>query len=313
MLLAGLVSTSRSSPSRSALWLARPDGARHHPALKMTSGGERTQRKFSFYDVLTARPLQPDYPHVGHDPQHDGPPGELTPLPEKRPTRVPPYGTREQKEHFGTPFHPELPMPPPRTIWEQYRRIFFNWKGDPELPTLSRKEHKPPQSLWRMILGPMYPLKPDTYQDPYLRPNPCPEDFTQMNWRWPHARDVNPKIPPPVDGKYNDFYHYFAHKQWLRKERDVYMGHMQLVHEMTLRCTIKEGPINATKNCRHLANKHFAMSRMEEFNQTLLYMAVTGNGAIRETPYPTDFVEQKRKIYDDWLFRTRLRKPGDPF
>jgi hypothetical protein len=50
---------------------------------------------------------------------------------------------------------------------------------------------------------------------------------------------------------------------------------------------------------------------MEEFNQSLLYMAVTGNCAIRETPYPPDFVDQKRKIYDDWLYRTRMKRPGD--
>ena len=264
---------------------------------------------------FTAEMFVPAYPEVGHNPKEDPPPLPLAPLPQfQDPKPTPAYGTRKQEELFASSIDPSKPEPPPRSLWQKYREIFFGqWDMDQDMPAVGAKGKRMRQSIWWSIFGPRYPLKPDTYQDPYLRPNPCPEEFVIMNWRWPHARDVNPKIPPPVDGKYNDFYHYFAFKQWLKKEREVYLAHCNITHEMSLRCTIKEGPINAVKNCRHLVNKFFAMSRMEEFNQVLLYMAITGNAAIRETPYPPDFVEQKRKIYDDWLFRTRQRKPGDPY
>lgn len=265
-------------------------------------------------DPLLFAPLQARYPTVGHDPRDGIPPQDLPPVPEKQQPHVPPYGSREQLESFGTPFNPEVPMPEPRSIWWKYRELFFNTKMDEDLPTLSMKPNtvQRPGILWN-ILGPRYPLKPDSYTDAYTRPNPCPEEFVLQNWRWPHAREVNPKIPPPVDGKYADFHHYFAFKQWLMKERQVYIQHTNLTYEMLLRCTVKEGPINAAKNCRHLANKFFAMSRSEEFNQTMLYMTLTGNAAIRETPYPADFVDQKRKIYDDWLYRTRQKRPGDSY
>jgi hypothetical protein len=273
----------------------------------MQGGGKR-----QIGDDLTM-PLLPRFPEVGHQPKLEPPPPPLPPIPDRHPEPVPPIGSREHFDHFATAFNPNVEMPPPRTIWERYREIFFNWDGDQDMPTPSMKHKRRRESLWWNMFGPRYPLKPDSYVDPYLRPNPCPEEFITMVWRWPHARDINPKIPPPVDGKYNDFYHYFAFKQWLQMERKVYIGHANLVHMTTLRCILKEGPINGAKNCRHFANKFFAMSRAEEFNQNLLYMAITGNRAIRETPYPEDFVEQKRKIWDDWLFRTRQRKPGDPF
>lgn len=266
----------------------------------------------SQYGELTA-PLQPIYPSIGHDPRHDGPPGELPKVEPRRDIPTPQIGSREHFEHYASAFDPTKEMPKPRTIWEKYREVFFNWDGDQDMPTPGMKHKRRRESIWWSLFGPKYPLKPDTYTDPYLRPNPCPEEFVMQNWRWPHARDCNPKIPPPVDGKYNDFYHYFAFKQWLLKERQVYLAHANLCHEQQLRCMVKEGPINAMKNCRHLVNKFFAMSRAEEFDQTLLYMAITGNNAVRETPYPEDYVQQKRKIYDDWLFRTRQRKPGDPF
>lgn len=272
------------------------------------------QGRNQFGDILTISPMQPRFPNVGHDPREDGPPQQLEPIPDKYQAKVPAYGTREQREHFGTAVDPKKEMPEPRSIWWRYRELFFNNRIDEELPTLSMKPVGKQRNsfLWN-VLGPRYPMKPDSYTDAYTRPNPCPEEFVLQNWRWPHAREVNPKIPPPVDGKYNDFHHYFAFKQWLMKERQVYIQHTNLTYEMLLRCTIKEGPINAAKNCRHLANKFFAMSRSEEYNQTMLYMTLTGNAAIRETPYPEDFVEQKRKIYDDWLFRTRQKRPGDAF
>lgn len=254
-------------------------------------------------------------PVVGHDPHHAGPGHFPTPAPKMAPhDTVPEYGSLAHLEKGPTPFDPEKPMPPPRTIWQRYRQVLTNWQGDPDMPavggSMAKKNRK---SWWAALTGPYYPMKPELYRDPYLRPNTCPEEYIFHYYRWPMHREVNPKIPPPVDGKYNDFFHYFAFKHWLARERDVYMAHCNLVHEMSLRCTLREGPINAPKNCRHLVNKFFAMTRMEELNSSLLYMAITGKNVIRETPYPENFVEQKRKIYDDWLFRTRLRKPGDPF
>lgn len=155
-----------------------------------------------------------------------------------------------------------------------------------------------------------YPM-PRTYTSPYLRPNPCPEVHWWNSWRWPKFRWVNPKVEPPLEGAYNDYYHFLAFRNWFENERSVYYHTVQIHHEILLRCIAKEGKYNGWKNCKHLLNKEFAMSRESEHNQMLMYMAVTGNAAIRETPYPDDFVEQKRKIYDNWLFRTRMRKPGD--
>lgn len=258
--------------------------------------------------------LRPAFtPHVDHDPK-DEPEAKRPPKIVVAPhDTVPQYGTREHVQHGPTPFDPEVAMPPPRTIWQRYRQVIFGWFGDEDRPSVNAKCKKTRKSFLWHVLGPLYPLKPDLYMDAYQRPNPCPEEYIVQPHRWAMTTERNPKIPPPMDGKYNDYYHHFAFKHWLRRERDVYMAHCNLLHEMSLRCTLREGPINAPKNCRHLVNKFFAMSRIEELNQTLLYMSITGNVAIRETPYPADFVDQKRKIYDDWLFRTRMRKPGDPF
>jgi hypothetical protein len=93
-----------------------------------------------------------------------------------------------------------------------------------------------------------------------MRPNPCPEEFWVAPWRWPNYKIINPKIPPPIDGKYNDYYHFLAFRTWLRRERDVYHAHLCLLREMMERCLVKEGAENAPKNCRHLFNKYFAMS-----------------------------------------------------
>jgi hypothetical protein len=265
-------------------------------------------------DPFCVSVMQPRYPVVGHDPREGDPAPENPPIPDKHYTPVPPVGSRAALEHYGSAFNPAVEMPKPRTVWERYRNLFFNNRMDEDLPTLSMKPGtvQRPGIIWN-ILGPRFPMKPDTYSDAYTRPNPCPEEFVLQNWRWPHMREVNPKVPPPVDGKYADFHHYFAFKQWLMKERQVYIQHCSLTYEYLLRCTVKEGPINAAKNCRHIANKFFAMTRSDEFNQGMLYMSLTGNALIRETPYPEDFIEQKRKIYDDWLFRTRQKRPGDSY
>merc|ERR1712146_488057 len=85
----------------------------------------------------------------------------------------------------------------------------------------------------------------------------CPEEWWYNPWRWPNTKRINPKIPPPIDGRYNDFYHYLAFKQFVKNERDVYVMHLGLLQEMMTRCSIKEG-VNAAKNCRHLWNKYSA-------------------------------------------------------
>ncbi|KAG8340023.1 hypothetical protein ERJ75_001364600 [Trypanosoma vivax] len=203
-------------------------------------------------------------------------------------------------------------MPPPRSVFERFSRLMqLQYGQDPDMPLLGGSVERKYSGWLDYITSPVFPLRPRTYVDAYTRPNPCPEEYWWASWRWPRTKYVNAKVPPPVGGRYNDYYHYLAYKNWFERERDVYVAHANLVNEMTMRCLVKEGQYNAAKNCRHLYHKGFAMSRLEEFNQALLYMAVTGNAAIRETPYPENFVEEKRKIYDDWLFRTRMKKPGD--
>lgn len=162
----------------------------------------------------------------------------------------------------------------------------------------------------RIFHAMMYPL-PRTYTSAYMRPNPCPEVHWWNSWRWPKFRNNNPKVEPPVDGAFNDYYHYLAFRNWFENERAVYYQNNQIHHEIVLRCLAKEGQYNGWKNCKHLLNKEFALTREAEHNQVLLHMAVTGENAIRDTPYPEDHVEQKRKMYDNWLFRTRMRKAGD--
>ena len=227
-------------------------------------------------------------------------------------TIIPQIGTPAYDNATPTAFEPNEPMPKPRSIWRRFRLALFHWGNDEDMPTVAIKPRKMHKHFYEQITQPIFPLKPETYADNYERPNRCPEEFWYNPWRWPQTKIINPKIPPPIDGKYNDFYHFLAFKYWLRRERDVYVAHCALIQEMLNRCIVKEGAHNAPKNCRHIWNKHFAMTRSEEWNQTLLYMSITGNNAIRETPYPEDFVEQKRKIYDDWLFRTRMRRPNDP-
>ena len=162
----------------------------------------------------------------------------------------------------------------------------------------------------RVFHAMLYPL-PRTYTSAYMRPNPCPEVHWWNSWRWPKFRQTNPKVEPPADGAFNDYYHYIAFKYWFENERAVYYQNNQIHHEIATRCLTKEGQYNGWKNCKHLLNKEFALTREAEHNQVLLHMAVTGENAVRETPYPEDHVEQKRKLYDNWLFRTRMRKHGD--
>ena len=227
----------------------------------------------------------------------------------------PQIGTNEHLTEIVA-FDNTKPVPPPRDAFTTFRDIFFRGSAlqegndlNPGISSNARQvEYK---SVLEKIVRPWFPLRPATYVDPYLRPNPCPERFWDHSFKWPNTKVVNPKIPPPVDGKYNDYYHYVAFKHWFQKERDVYLASMHEVAKALHWCTIREGRVNAAKNCRHLFSKHFSMRRMEELNQVFLYMSQTGNCAIRETPYPENFVEEKRKIYDDWLFRTRMRKPGD--
>lgn len=223
-----------------------------------------------------------------------------------------PMGTPAYIDNI-TAFEPTEPMPKPRGLWERYRRVAMGViTQDGDIPSVGSRP-LPQKTWWDLMTRPLFPMRPETYRDAYLRPNPCPEEFHVNPWRWAQTKLLNPKIPPPVDGKYNDMYHYMAYRGWHRKERDVYVQHTILLREALDRCLVKEGVTNGRKNCKHLWHKYFAMSRMEELNQTLLYMAITGENAIRETPYPEDFVDRKRKVYDDWLFRTRMRKPGDNY
>jgi hypothetical protein len=208
------------------------------------------------------------------------------------------------------------PVPPPRTAIQTFRDILRRGvglnEGDELNPGRSTNWRALEYgSLFDQLTRPMYALRPASYVDPYLRPNPCPEKLHQLDHKWANIKTVNPKIPPPVDGKYNDYYHYLAFKHWFSREKDVYLLHNFLVGRAAVMCAAREGKINAPKNCMHLMNKYWAMRRYEEQTKSYLYMATTGNCIIRETPYPEDFEEQKVKIYDDWLYRTRLRKPGD--
>jgi hypothetical protein len=263
-----------------------------------------------------------DHGHGGHDdhghghghgherqPEH---PGHLDPLPAPRVASLPSMASREYINTF-TGFEPEASDDAlkPRKFLDRWTDLIYNWYNDGDRNFISERHHPMPmKNFVHYFTKGMFPLKPELYIDPYTAPNKCPEEFWYNPWRWPNTKRVNPKIPPPIDGRYNDFYHYIAFKYFVRVERDVYVMHLGLLQEMMLRCSMKEG-VNAAKNCRHLWNKYFCMSRHEEFTQTLLYMSLTGNVAIRETPYPEDFIDQKRKIYDDWLTRTRMKMPGD--
>lgn len=224
---------------------------------------------------------------------------------------APSMASQEYLENIPAFDRTKMPTKPISAVERFSRVLRLQWGQDPDMPSLGANLERKYNGFFDWLLSPMAPLRPQTYVDAHTRPNPCPEEYWWASWRWPRTKYINAKVPPPVDGKYADYYHYLAYKLWFEKERDVYVAHTNLVHEMVNRCIVKEGQYNAAKNCRHLYNKGFAMTRAEEFNQTLLYMAITGNAAIRETPYPDNFVDEKRKIYDDWLFRTRMRKPGD--
>eukprot|EP00331_Platyophrya_macrostoma_P014090 CAMPEP_0176433804 /NCGR_PEP_ID=MMETSP0127-20121128/16261_1 /TAXON_ID=938130 /ORGANISM="Platyophrya macrostoma, Strain WH" /LENGTH=264 /DNA_ID=CAMNT_0017816343 /DNA_START=40 /DNA_END=834 /DNA_ORIENTATION=- len=231
------------------------------------------------------------------------PPFEKIPLPQ--------LGSTEHLEQLQA-FDNNRPIPQPRSMMDRFAKVLrLEVFLDKDMPAMSHPNSRGYASYLDWLTSSLVPLRPKDYVDAYTRPNPCPEEFWHIPWKWPRTKYVNAKVPPPVDGKYNDYYHYLAYKNWLQRERDVYVAHTNLVHDALCRCIVREGQYNAPKNCKHIANKSFAMSRMEELNQTLLYMALTGNCAIRETPYPAEFLEEKRKIYDDWLTRTRMKKPGD--
>mmetsp|Transcript_3521 Transcript_3521/g.10946 ORF Transcript_3521/g.10946 Transcript_3521/m.10946 type:complete len:254 (-) Transcript_3521:84-845(-) len=242
--------------------------------------------------------------HVKGDKDGEAPPPQVASLPSM---------ASQQYINEWTAFEPNDDEMVPRTMRDRFGDAFYNLWYDPGRSAIGERQHPmPPKNMFGWLTKNVFPLKPETYVDPYLAPNRCPEEYWYNPWRWMNTKRVNPKIPPPVDGRYNDFYHFLAFKNFVRVERDVYMMHLGLLQEMMIRCSIKEG-VNAAKNCRHLWNKYFCMSRHEEFTQNLLYMSLTGNVVIRETPYPADWVEQKRKIYDDWLTRTRMRLPGDHY
>ena len=200
-------------------------------------------------------------------------------------------------EHLENPqaFDNKVPFAQPRSLFQRFGEVMrLQIFMDPEMPTIGNTKARSYTSTWEWLTSSIVPLRPKNYVDAYSRPNPCPEEYWQLSWRWPRTKYVNAKVPPPVNGKYNDYYHFLAYKLWLERERDVYVAHTNLVHEATERCALKEGQYNGAKNCRHLYNKQFAMSRMEELNQALLYMAVTGNNAIRETPYQITFRKSGR-------------------
>lgn len=255
--------------------------------------------------MASSKPVHQREPsHLGHYDEPAEPAPQVASLPS--------MASREYHDAF-TAWEPNDDEMKPRPLWERMGDLAFNWYYDPGRSVISERQHpKPAKGLFHWLTKNAFPLKPEMYVDPYQAPNRCPEEFWYNPWRWAHTKRINPKIPPPVDGRYNDFYHFLAFKNFVRVERDVYVMHLGLLQEMMIRCSMKEG-VNAAKNCRHLWNKYFCMSRHEEFTQNLLYMSLTGNLVIRETPYPADFVDQKRKIYDDWLTRTRMRLPGDHY
>lgn len=252
--------------------------------------------------------------HGGHDDHHDMPrvpytgmKGPHTAIP------LPQIGTPEHRDNIQA-YDNNVLQEAPRSLFDRFGAVMrLEMFIDKDMPKMSGGNVRSNTSFWEWFVQPMVVVRPKDYVDAYIRPNPCPEEFWHLPWKWPRFKAVNPKVPPPVNGKYNDYLHFLAFKNWLDRERDVYVAHTNLVHDAIVRCALREGQYNAAKNCKHFANKSFAMSRMEELNQTLLYMSITGNCAIRETPYPENFLDEKRKIYDDWLARTRMKKPGDAY
>ena len=253
-----------------------------------------------------------DHGH-GHDEAHYLPYDGQVPAP-KHDFAYPPMGSKEYYEN--TPFINEKVVEnlAPRTTMDRFKSVLqATWipSEHTKLSTLTNTTDSEDISFFQRVMAFNRVFKPRTYTSEYIRPNPCPEQHWAMNWRWPRFRMVNPKIPPPTDGAYSDFYHFLAYQHWFKYERKVYYETINIAGIEVNRCITKEGKYNALKNCRHLVNKIFAITREEEHNQVLLHMATTGTNAIRETPYPVDFVEQKRKLYDNWLFRTRLKRSGD--
>jgi hypothetical protein len=229
--------------------------------------------------------------------------------PIQRPVR-PPVGSQEhyQDQVVLEPGH----MPQPRSFWDRFSLLITDtFANDPDMPVAGVKA-PPRRTWWEWVWAPMFVMLPETYSDPWLKPNRCPERFLYNPWKHPSWRENSPKIPPPVDGKFADYMHYVAFKHYMWRERSVYIGHAHLMNYAIDRCLFKENN-TARKNCMHIIWKYFAMTRCEEYNQSMLYLAFTGNTPIRETPYPVDFVQTKQKIYDDWLHRTRMKQPGDDF
>ena len=229
--------------------------------------------------------------------------------PIQRPVR-PPVGSKEhvQDDVILEPGH----VPAPRTFWDRFSLLISEpLAGDPDMPTAGVKA-PPRRTWWEWMWAPMFVMLPESYNDPWLKPSRCPERYQYNPWKLSSYREASPKIPPPVDGKFADYMHFQAFKYYMQRERQVYIGHAHIMNHAIERCLFKENN-TARKNCMHIINKYFAMTRCEEYNQSMLYLAFTGNTPIRETPYPVDFVQTKQKIYDDWLFRTRMKQPGDDF
>lgn len=249
----------------------------------------------------------------GHGPLHPVPHESYE---EAKVHRRPQLGTKEHLEqtHFWNEACPSIETKP-RSVWDRFSRVMrFDLFEDGDRISVNTPKRRTYNNFMDWFFAPTFPLKPELYVDAYSRPNPCPEEYWAETWRWPRNKYVNPKIPPPVDGKYNDYYHMLAYRNWFEMEREVYLAETKEIYFTLVRCILKENErSNGQKNCRHIFNKWFAMTRAEEFQQAMLYMALTGNAAIRETPYPANFVDEKRKIYDDWLFRTRHKRPTDDF
>jgi len=229
---------------------------------------------------------------------------------------LPPMGSAELDNSMPM-MDPKKPMPPPRSVWDRFADSTFLSQYDPALPHyghgLIHQAQQSRGSFWGRLFKSYVPLRDKDHSDAYIRGGHIPEETFEMVWRVPLMQEMNPKIPPPKNGQYNDYYHYLAFKNWFTKEHDVYSQECNLLQWALAMCIIREPTFATNKNCKHLGYKLYAMGRREELNVALMYMAMTGEGIIRETPYPPDFVDQKRKIYDDWLFRTRMRKPGDTF
>lgn len=232
---------------------------------------------------------------------------------------VKPRPSLASQQHIEEPiaFDNKEAFPALHSNWQRFGEILGvnQFVGDPKFSGLV--DRNPPLhnylGFWDWLSSSAFVLKPINYVSMYERPNPCPEEWKMWEWTWNRTKFRNPKIPPPINGEYTDQLHVLAFQEWCEYERKVYIQHCCILRNQMKRCAMKESRWNGAKNCKHLYNKYFAMTRGQEMANALMYMSLTGNCAIRDTPYPPDFDEKKRKMFNDWLFRTQLKKPSDPF